>query len=232
MTGNTNLDRIRKLLTLAERSDSEHERETALSAAHRLMQRYNITLEEARDHEVNRFEAFSEEVWSGRRVGEDKRAVCTVLNDCFHVCAYVGCSGPSWCRQERVLLFGESHNVEIARYVFVFLCREFRRRWRARCLQTGHFRGERSYYLGLAVRVIGRLRADTRDTRETSESRQLQRINDRLEQAFRHQHGDCRNRTISATDPNQFAQGHYDGGDIQVRTPLRGQQQQALEAER
>lgn len=219
MDENTVLDRIRKLLTLAERSDSSHERQTALAAAHRLMERYNITLAEAGAHEVERFETYDEQVWSGRRVRWHQQAVCAVLNKCFLVQAYVSTGD-----EQSVHLFGERHNVEIARYVFVFLCREFRKRWRAHCRRVGHARGEAGYFEGMAHEVVRRL-SDSR--REVSAGGHLIRTADRLEREWRRSHPDAESRDLVARDDTQFLDGVRDGRDIEVRKPLRGQQQAA-----
>lgn len=212
------LDRIKKLLTLAERSDSESEREAALAAAQRIMLRHQIDVETASSHEIDRFRAVEESLQECSRERLDLWAASIVLCQCFGVRTFMrGWRGE---RRKEYRIFGAPEHVAVARYVFVFLSREFRRRWDAHRRRMGHSRGSRDYYAGMAQKVIDQLQ---REVRTSAERAALILISDQLERSWQRHHGQMAVKHYDPQSTGQFYAGLRDASDILVRTPLGGE---------
>jgi hypothetical protein len=122
------LERIRKLLALAE-SSNEHEAAAAMATANTLLLRYNLELP-SRGAPVG---------YVNRRIGQPSAAVSleaklisTILSQYFFVeCIWVSSYAPLRLRDERQLeIMGTESNVEMAHYVHDFLHREVDWLWR------------------------------------------------------------------------------------------------------
>lgn len=126
------LSRIAKLLALAE-SSNEHEAQAAMSAAQRLMLKYNIDLAVSGQAPAHAFKHLGEPTG---RVSESQRILAGILGDHFFVqTIWVPVWRPREGRRGSVLeICGSRANLELAEYVHSFLnvtaerlFREFRR---------------------------------------------------------------------------------------------------------
>jgi len=124
----TILDRIAKLLALAE-SANQHEAQAAMSAAQRLMLRYNID-------EVGKG---TERAYTYRHLGqptgrasESERVLASLLGEFFFVQVIrVPVWRPLEAKRGSVIeVCGTLENVELAEYVFAFLTQTAERLWR------------------------------------------------------------------------------------------------------
>jgi predicted SprT family Zn-dependent metalloprotease len=113
------LERIAKLLALAE-SSNEHEAQAAMSAAQRLMLKYNIDLAVSGRQSAHRFRHVGEP--SGR-VNEAQRILAGILSDHFFVqTIWVPVWRPLLGKRGSVLeICGTEANLELADYVHAFL---------------------------------------------------------------------------------------------------------------
>ena len=113
------LERIAKLLALAE-SSNEHEAQAAMSAAQRLMLKYNIDLAVSGRQAAYGFRHLGEP--SGR-VNESQRILAGILSDHFFVqTIWVPVWRPLEGRRGSVLeICGSDANLELAEYVHAFL---------------------------------------------------------------------------------------------------------------
>jgi hypothetical protein len=127
------LDRIRKLLALAE-SPNEHEAQAAMSAAQRLMLKYNVDAVERGTRSAHGFRHLGTPTG---RVGESQRQLAALLGEHFFVeVIWVPVWRPREGKRGTVLeVCGSEENLELAAYVhaFVFhtgarLLAEYRRR--------------------------------------------------------------------------------------------------------
>jgi hypothetical protein len=131
------LERIAKLLALAE-SSNEHEAQAAMSAAQRLMLKYNIDLAISGRQPAHRFRHLGEPTG---RVNEAQRILAGILGDHFFVqTIWVPVWRPLQGKRGSVLeICGSEANLELADYVHAFLnvtaerlFREFRKSSAAR----------------------------------------------------------------------------------------------------
>lgn len=143
------LDRVHKLLALAE-SDNRHEAEAAAAAAQRLMLRHNLALPTAGESERYSFRQI------GRitgRVTEWERRLGNVLRDHFFVdVIWVPAFQVDAQRRGHVMeVIGTPENLDLASYVYDFLARTAERLWQAHKCAEG-VRGNadrRTYYAGV-----------------------------------------------------------------------------------
>jgi hypothetical protein len=131
------LERIAKLLALAE-SSNEHEAQAAMSAAQRLMLKYNIDLAISGRQSAYRFRHLGTPTG---RVSEAQRILAGILSDHFFVqTIWVPLWRPLLGKRGSVLeICGSEANLELADYVHAFLnvtaerlFREFRKSGKAR----------------------------------------------------------------------------------------------------
>ena len=113
------LERVAKLLALAE-SSNEHEAQAAMSAAQRLMLKYNIDLAVSGRQAAHGFRHLGEP--SGR-INEAQRILAGILSDHFFVqTIWVPVWRPLEARRGSVLeICGSAANLELAEYVHAFL---------------------------------------------------------------------------------------------------------------
>jgi hypothetical protein len=113
------LDRIAKLLALAE-SPNEHEAQAAMSAAQRLMLKYNVDAVQSGARRVYTYRHLGKP--SGR-IQESQRILAALLNEYFFVNVFwVPVWRPLEGRRGTVLeVCGSLENVELADYVHAFL---------------------------------------------------------------------------------------------------------------
>lgn len=129
------LERIQKLLALAE-SPNEHEAQAAMSAAQRLMLKYNIeTVLKGGAHAYG----FRHLGAPSGRIHESQRILASILNDFFFVeVIWVPVYRPLEGKRGRVLeVCGTRENLELAEYVHDFLTQTSERLWRKYQERTG-----------------------------------------------------------------------------------------------
>lgn len=122
------LERVAKLLALAE-SPNTHEAQAAMSAAQRLMLKYNIDALLGADHQYH----FRHLGKASGRVEESQRILSTILSEHFFVEAiWVPVYRPLEQKRGSVLeICGSLHNLELAEYVHSFLTRTAEQLWKA-----------------------------------------------------------------------------------------------------
>lgn len=122
------LDRIAKLLALAE-SSNEHEAQAAMSAAQRLMLKHNI--DSLLEGKTSTYDFKHLGVPSGR-IGEGERILAGILGDHFFVeVIWVPVWRPLDGRRGSVLeVCGTAENLELAEYVHAFVLQTAERLWR------------------------------------------------------------------------------------------------------
>jgi hypothetical protein len=130
------LDRIQKLLALAE-SQNEHEAQAAMSAAQRLMLKYNI--ENVLKGGAHAYGFRHLGVPSGR-INESQRILASILNDFFFVeVIWVPVFRPLEGKRGSVLeVCGTRENLELAEYVHDFLTQTAERLWREYRARSGN----------------------------------------------------------------------------------------------
>lgn len=129
------LDRIRKLLSLAQ-SSNEHEAQSATRIAQRLMLRHNID-----QLNIERDDGYTHRQ-IGRitgRVSESESMLSTILQEHFFVdVIWVYAYRPRDKKYGRVIeVCGRSENIELAHYVYDFLMRTAEHLWREHKKVTG-----------------------------------------------------------------------------------------------
>ncbi|HEY6877421.1 MAG TPA: DUF2786 domain-containing protein [Polyangiales bacterium] len=122
------LDRVHKLLALAE-SDNRHEAEAAAAAAQRLMLKHNVEL----DDEKPTHYAFRELGRVTGRVAEWERRLGNLLRDHFFVdVIWVPAYRVHEQKRGSVMeVIGTPENLDLAAYVYDFMVRTAERLWRA-----------------------------------------------------------------------------------------------------
>lgn len=206
------LDRIAKLLALAE-SSNQHEAQAAMSAAQRLMLRYNI-------EEVQRNTA---RVYTHRQIGEPtgraseaERLLSAVLAEFFFVeVIRVPVWRPLEGRRGTVIeLCGTPANIELAEYVHSFLTHTAERLWREHRREHGlkGNSGRQSFLAG----VISGFRNKLRQERGKSQSNGLVWAGDAgLEAFFRARHPSLRwTRHRSKKGSAEYVHGERAGREI------------------
>jgi hypothetical protein len=206
------LDRIAKLLALAE-SSNQHEAQAAMSAAQRLMLRYNI-------EEVQRN---ATRVYTHRQIGEPtgraseaERLLSAVLAEFFFVeVIRVPVWRPLEGRRGSVLeVCGTRENVELAEYVYAFLNHTAERLWREHRREHGlkGNTGRQSFVAGAISGFRNKLRLE----RGKSQSTGLVWVGDAgLESFFRRRHPSLRwLRHRSRRGSAEYAHGERAGREI------------------
>lgn len=122
------LERVAKLLALAE-SPNSNEAQAAMSAAQRLMLKYNIDALLTAEHQYH----FRHLGKPSGRVEESQRILSTILSEYFFVEAiWVPVYRPLEQKRGSVLeICGSPHNLELAEYVHAFLTRTAEQLWKA-----------------------------------------------------------------------------------------------------
>lgn len=160
------LERVAKLLALAE-SASEHEAQAAMSAAQRLMLKYN--LEHVSAKTARRY-AFRHLGAPTGRVTESERVISMILRDHFFV-------DPIWVSVYRPLegtrasvleVCGTDANLEMAAYVYDFLTHAGERLWREhqRAAKIQRNRDRRAFIAGVMSGFYAKLNEERKAQKE------------------------------------------------------------------
>ena len=153
----TTLDRIHKLLRLADKSRgaTEHEAQTALTKAQELMVKHNIDsaricIEKGEKFEV---EAGEGQIQLPKNLNPCDMPILTILHNYFNVKCVVTRGGESFCT-----LIGSAEDVDFATFAFRYLRATFLRCWK-------EFKADRpwasanAYYKGLRYGLSKALQA-------------------------------------------------------------------------
>jgi hypothetical protein len=156
------LDRVAKLLALAE-SSNEHEAQAAMNAAQRLMLKHNLEeLSVGREQAVS----FRHLGSPTGRVTEHERILANILAEHFFVDAiWVPVWRPSEAKRGSVLeICGRLENLEMSEYVYTFLMQTAARLWTEHKKNLGirQNRDRRAYLAGVMAGFKQELEAQTR----------------------------------------------------------------------
>jgi predicted SprT family Zn-dependent metalloprotease len=212
------LERIAKLLALAE-SSNEHEAQAAMSAAQRLMLKYNIDLAVSGRQAAYGFRHLGEP--SGR-VNESQRILAGILSDHFFVqTIWV----PVWRalegRRGSVLeICGSDANLELAEYVHAFLNMTAERLFRE---YRGTLAGRSAKRLTFIAGVMAGFRARLERERKKSKAEGLVWVGDAaLDGFFRKRHPRIRwQRYAVGHGSEEYTRGREAGEKIVLHRGIR-----------
>ena len=225
------LDKIQKLLAIGRRSNHQHEAETALAQAHRLMLAHNIEMGEVDEAEIGGDDAWiAETFWRGKRSPVETKFLIRTVEEFFFVrIVYVRLR---YANASEMQFFGDRHNVAIARYVWVFLVRTFRELWRIYKRNRRMSEADRqAYYWGLEEGFREKLRRE-RDSElryNLGSTNALIVVGDRLDSAFDEEFpGILTSKKVHKIRESRssVADGRRDGANINLRTPIAGESNQ------
>lgn len=206
------LDRISKLLALAE-SANEHEARAAMAAAQRLMLKYN--LEEIARGPSGAY-GYRHLGPATGRVSEPERALADILSEHFFVdVIWVPVYRPLEGKRGTVLeVCGRIENLELAEYVHAFLLGTSERLWRAHKARLGirQNRDRRAYLAG----VMAGFRAQLEEQTEQQQKQGLIWVGDpNLGAFFKARHPRIRmSYHVSSRGTRAHSQGVTDGRKI------------------
>lgn len=243
------VEKVRKLLALAADTPNQAESETALAIARRIMLEHGI--EEASVAAAKPREWTRDTVWEGERRGLESDQVLSLLSEYFFVRVIVRryfIDKKKSTRPKMVELFGRPEHVAIAKYVYVFLTRAFRRLWELRVqrlrdrgwkwLEKSQKREQskirsgdaRDYYLGLRRGFANRLELERRNDSSSAPGliradQLIVRLEAELDAAVNAlaTNGTYRVPESLRVSADAFRDGLRDGGQIEMRTPLSAQ---------
>jgi len=209
------LERVAKLLALAG-SPNAHEAQAAMSAAQRLMLKYNIEALLASDSHHYHFRHLGTP--SGR-VAESQRILSTILSEHFFVEAiWVPVYRPREQKRGSVLeICGSPHNLELAEYVYAFLTRTAEQLWREHKKHRGISRNahRRAFVTGVMTGFNKKLEAERGKNQQAG---LVWRGDAALSGYFRRRHPHIRwSRPGGRYDRDSYHAGHEAGGKIVLR---------------
>jgi hypothetical protein len=214
------LDRIAKLLALAE-SPNEHEAQAAMSAAQRLMLKYNV---DAGERGVRSGYGFEQLGTPSGRIGENQRKLAALLGEFFFVEVI-------WVPVWRVLegkrgsvleVCGTPENLELAAYVHAFVTHTGERLFGEYRVRRGKLgRGERDRFLsGLVTGFREKL---ARERRKSAAEGLVYRGDVELHGFFRGRHPRIRmTRHYVTTSGEAYARGREAGARMVLHRGVRG----------
>jgi hypothetical protein len=164
------LDKVRKLLNLAE-SPNPHEAQAAAAAANRLLLRFNLSTGDTREPNAHAFR------WIGTpvaRVPLEKKLLSGILQDFFFVrCIWVSTREAVSDRPVTVLeVVGRHHNLDIAEYAHDYIEQSLDRLWERYGAELEPEQGRRKarhdYRSGVLIGFREHLQAQQRQERQES----------------------------------------------------------------
>jgi hypothetical protein len=213
------IERIKKLLALAN-SPNQHEAETAMRMAHRLMLRHN--LEHVSTDAASDAYGFRHLGHPTGRVSEADRFLAGLLGEFFFV-------QPIWISVFRVEdqkrasileITGRPENLDMAEYVHGFLQHTSEALWRAHKREHGIRSNleRRAYVAGVMRGFADKLRAE----RKSEEASGLVWVGDPLaNEYFRRRHPRIRHTSFSTTSGSSAGRlGHAAGREIVLHRPI------------
>ncbi|XYH99771.1 SprT-like domain-containing protein [Sorangium sp. So ce1128] len=214
------LDRIARLLALAD-SPNAHEAQAAMSAAQRLMLKYNLDVAKARAAQQYAFRHLGEP--SGR-VGESERIVGGILGKHFFVEAiWVPVYSPLEGKRGSVLeIVGTPANLEMAAYVHAFLHHTAEQLWseHKRAHGVKGNKDRRTYLAGVMIGFLEKLNAE----RKVSAEQGLVWVRDAdLDSYYRSRHPHVQHlRHAGNQRTPAHAHGREAGRKIVLHRPMQG----------
>jgi len=216
------LDRVAKLLELADRAGTEHEAANAAARAAELMAKHQITILDVQSRGVESEPGVEE----GRLDSDDESAGPSRVENWHRrllsaVCAAFG--GRPWMcgrsRMQEMRMVGPPGSVATARYMYLWLERQIRHMAREAARRHGETNAwRRSYALGVVTRVHVRLQEGRRAGQVGAWSqamflvdRQQAAIHDRMStMGLRQARAGVRRR------PDATSWGFHDGADVEL----------------
>ncbi len=215
------LERIAKLLALAE-SDSENEAQAAMSAAQRLMLKYNLESVATR-RSVEGY-AYRHLGKASGRVTEAERMVAVILGEHFFVdVIWVPVYRPLEGKRGSILeVCGTPANLEMASYVHAFLSDAGERLWREHqsLTRTTSNRDRRTYLAGVMSGFYAKLKTARAEQRKEG----LVWVGDAdLRTYYRKRHPHIVNARFAGSARNEaHALGRQAGQKLVLHRPVRG----------
>ena len=236
---------IRRMLALAESNPNENEAQLAMTKASEWMDKFNIRMVEIEEFEVVGDDYVTEQVWEGKGKEWDQNFVAGIIEEFFFVRgieqngAYRRVRDPSthsgWRRvpgKVTLVFFGDRQNVEVARYVYIFLRRTFRSLWKQRRKQYSLTHADsRAYYLGLSIGFSDKMRKKREQLKRNNVRSEgaLIVVGKKLDEALIKYHPDLKKSERCAPirgDDSIHILGMQDGKNINLRDGLRNQANQ------
>jgi len=232
------IEYIRRMIALAESNPNEHEAQLAMQKATEWMTRYNIGLVEVQESEVTQGADWTTEIaWQGPGIQWDQSFIHPIIEKFFFVQVFTDTlsfkrtsDGRVIPKERSVKFFGDKPNVEVARYVYVFLRRTFRNLWDDyRKKHNLSLADSRTYYLGLQRGFIEKMR-ETRERfkSDVKSANALIVLEDRAKEALKEHHpGLIFIKSAPVYGSQQTLEdGKKHGKEINLRDGLRHQSNQ------
>jgi Protein of unknown function (DUF2786) len=222
------LERIQRLLSLSSSTPFEEEAKTALGIAERLMTANAIAMSEVEAYKVTEYTTVT--IFEGKGKTWEMDYVARIIHRYFYVRVIFYHQGVGTRYQKELIsFFGDEENVEVAKHVFVYLCRTFRDLWQRyrkyhRVEQRNLWDETKTYYRGLSDGFMAKLQAE-RDSLTKSETAKnaLIRLDHALKTAERQAHpGLTGYRMPSAYTTEAYEDAFAEGKQINVRKPPTG----------
>lgn len=229
-TRDTILDKVRKLLRMADRSRgaTEHEAKVALAKAHELMTRHNIDsamlrMENAEAGDLS-FEVNSSKVDLPKTLNPADALILALLQSHFNVRVIL----LHGSKETPVDIIGTPIDVEYAVFVFHFLRETFFRCWNEFKRSTDS-PDRKSYYRGLRDGLKAELNAAQHRAEETFSPEQrgkyelmLVDANALIQRHVAEKYGRLRNRRFQnrRVDSDSYVAGKAKGETIRINRPL------------
>ena len=223
-TGDPIIERVRKLLVMAEKGD-EHEAEVALSKAVEIMAKYGISEEHLNQKEQYVTVALGEPKYN---IQLDERAMAQFLNEMFSVTTIMGNvpaittdrrgnKAATECRQ--LFMCGTARNVKIAQYVrdsvLSHIDLEWRKFCRKNCVDFTLVRRKRDFAYGVISALLKKMRCNLGKETQALIVAENHELNSYYTTRFPHTHTVTRSGVN--IDPNAYAAGKKIGSDLTIK---------------
>lgn len=152
------IEKVQKLLALAT-SPNENEARSAAAMAHKLLAKYNLSMEEVEEAKLEEEFVAVEKNEERQREPVEHRFIFAILQKYFFVKIVHNRIRYSNKSNYHFTIVGRKHNVEIAKYVYDFLMRAFRDNFLRFRTETGSpVKARKSYYLGMYHGLVDQLK--------------------------------------------------------------------------
>jgi Protein of unknown function (DUF2786) len=224
MTSEQVIDKVRKLLAIAESTPYEAEAQTAMALVQKLLLKHELSMTDVSDSDADRkFEAAT--VLVAPRAPTETKFVAAIVRDFFFCFPVIDTTGDDGC--SRVILFGRRENVAVGTYVYTFLTRIFRALWPPyRVAHALPQRDRQAFWLGMQLGLAGRLFEERRKIQDAAggpaAKNQLMRLQADIEAAAEIHFGGltARSGRHVTGSPQTFDAGIERGRRIDIRQPL------------
>lgn len=200
------IEKIKKLMDIAN-SNSKNEAEIALLKMQELITKYNIDMQSLEDIEYE-----ESEIKTIKRCNIELLLILNILSDYYFVVPY--------CIKKRVykkiFFYGRKENIEISKYVFIFLYRTFNKLW-SEYRKNKKGSSKKSYMYGLYISLNNTLKSQKDDIKKTGLIVINKKINDKKKEIQIKGKG----TRVSILANGDFENGIHDGKNIKIRTPLK-----------